>query len=94
MYALLENRRATYVVMNGAGLPCIPRATTDLVYVRMHGPDPETMYAGSYSADDLRRWADRITEWDRQGRDVWMYFNNDPGGNAVRNAQCLQGLLP
>lgn len=93
VYTLLEHRRAAYVVMSGAGLPCIPRATTDFVYVRMHGPDPEAMYAGSYSMDDLRRWAGRIGEWEDQGRDVWIYFNNDPHGHAVRNALFLKGLL-
>lgn len=93
VYALLERRRAAYVVMSGAGLPCIPHATTDFVYVRMHGPDPDAMYAGSYSAHDLQGWADRIAEWDGEGRDVWMYFNNDPYGHAVHNARFLQGLL-
>lgn len=93
VYALLERRDAAYVVMSGAGLPCIPRATTDLVYVRMHGPDPGAMYAGSYSASDLRQWADRITGWRAEGRDVWVYFNNDPDGHAVRNALALRGLL-
>jgi uncharacterized protein YecE (DUF72 family) len=93
VYALLESRRAAYVVMSGAGLPCIPRATTDLVYVRMHGPDPDAMYAGSYSTDELRIWAGRIAEWDDEGRDVWLYFNNDLHGDAVRNAAYLRGLL-
>ena len=93
VYALLANRRVAYVVMSGAGLACIPRATTDFVYIRMHGPDPEAMYAGSYPAEDLRRWADRITAWDGEGRDVWVYFNNDPHGHAVRNAISLRGLL-
>jgi uncharacterized protein YecE (DUF72 family) len=93
VYAVLESRRAAYVVMSGPGLACIPRATTDLVYVRMHGPDPDAIYAGSYSADQLRTWAGRIAEWDGEGRDVWMYFNNDLGGHAVRNANFLRGLL-
>ncbi len=93
VYALLENRRAAYVVMSGAGLPCVPRATTDLVYVRMHGPDPDAMYAGSYPERELRRWAGLIGEWDGDGRDVWLYFNNDLGGHAVRNALTLRGLL-
>jgi uncharacterized protein YecE (DUF72 family) len=92
-YAVLESRRAAYVVMSGAGLPCIPRATTDLVYVRMHGPDPDAMYAGSYSTDELRRWAGRISEWDGEGRDVWVYFNNDLHGHAVLNATFLRGVL-
>ncbi|HWF70381.1 MAG TPA: DUF72 domain-containing protein [Mycobacterium sp.] len=93
VYAVLESRRAAYVVMSGAGLPCIPRATTDLVYVRMHGPDPATMYTGSYSNDDLRSWAGRIAAWDGEGRDVWLYFNNDLYGHAVRNATFLRDLL-
>jgi uncharacterized protein YecE (DUF72 family) len=59
----------------------------------MHGPDPDANYAGSYSDDDLRRWADRIAKWDGDGTDVWMYFNNDLGGHAVRNALALRDLL-
>jgi uncharacterized protein YecE (DUF72 family) len=93
VYELLERHRAAYVVMSGAGLACVPRATTDLVYVRMHGPDQHAIYAGSYDDDELRGWADRITEWDGEGRDVWMYFNNDLGGHAVRNALKLRELL-
>ncbi|WP_156690231.1 DUF72 domain-containing protein [Mycobacterium sp. Marseille-P9652] len=93
VYALLEARRAAYVVMSGAGLACIPRATTDLVYVRMHGPDPDAMYAGSYPDSELRRWADLIADWEGEGRDVWMYFNNDLGGHAVRNALTLREML-
>lgn len=93
VYALLEHHRAAHVVMNGAGLKCVLRATTDVVYMRMHGPDSENLYAGSYSDDDLRWWADRITEWDEQGRDVLVYFNNDGQGYAVRNARTLRGLL-
>lgn len=90
MYELLEKRGAAYVVMSGGGLPCILRATAGFVYVRLHGPDPQAMYGGSYSADDLRWWAARISEWDAQGRDVYVYFNNDLGGNAVRNARDLK----
>jgi uncharacterized protein YecE (DUF72 family) len=93
VYRLLENHRAAYVVMSGAGLSCIPRVTTDFVYIRMHGADQDAIYAGSYSNDELRSWADRIAGWDRDGTDVWMYFNNDLDGHAVRNALSLRELL-
>ncbi|HSS25364.1 MAG TPA: DUF72 domain-containing protein [Mycobacterium sp.] len=93
VYELLEDHRAAYVVMSGGGLVCVPRATTDLVYVRLHGPDQDAIYAGCYSDNELRRWADRIARWDRDGVDVWVYFNNDLGGHAVRNALTLQELL-
>ena len=92
-FELLERHRAAYCIMSGAQLPCILRATSGLVYLRLHGPSDEHLYGGSYSDDDLRWWADRINEWAAQGREVFAYFNNDGGGNAVRNADRLRELL-
>jgi uncharacterized protein YecE (DUF72 family) len=63
------------------------------VYVRLHGPDRHHLYGGSYSPDDLQWWADRIREWDGMRRDVFVYFNNDGHGHAVRNAGTLRQLL-
>ena len=93
VFAVLERHRTAYCVMSGAGLPCLLRATSDLVYIRLHGPDRRSLYAGSYSNDDLAWWADRIREWEAQDRSVYAYFNNDGGGNAVRDALVLRGLL-
>ena len=91
--ALLAEHAAAYCVMSGADLPCLLRATTDFVYVRMHGPDQHHLYAGSYSDADLSWWADRVREWSGAGQDVFVYFNNDGDANAVRNARALQGQL-
>jgi uncharacterized protein YecE (DUF72 family) len=93
VFELLERHEAAYVVMSGAGLPCVPRATSGLVYVRMHGPSQDSLYAGSYPDDALRQWADRIGEWQGEGRNVDVYFNNDLGGHAVRNAWTLKEML-
>jgi len=93
VFALLERHRAAYVVMSGAGLPCVLRATAPLVYLRLHGPDHDWLYGGSYSDADLHWWGDRIREWQSDGRDVYAYFNNDGGGNAVRNARTLRAIL-
>ena len=91
--SLLERHRAAYCVMSGAHLPCVLRATAPFVYVRLHGPDPQHLYGGSYCHDDLRWWGERIQEWQRMERDVFVYFNNDGDGNAVRNAVTLKRLL-
>jgi uncharacterized protein YecE (DUF72 family) len=93
VFAVLERHRAAYCVMSGAGLPCVLRATAPFVYVRLHGPDPSHLYGGSYSESDLHWWADRINEWQATGKEVFAYFNNDGGANAVRNAQRLRALL-
>ena len=93
VYALLERHGAAYCVMSGAGLPCVLRATAPFVYVRLHGPDDASLYAGSYPDADLRWWADRIGEWARDGRDVYAYFNNDDSGFAVEDARWLADRL-
>jgi uncharacterized protein YecE (DUF72 family) len=93
VYGLLERHGAAYCVMSGAHLPCVLRATAAFVYVRMHGPDTGHLYAGSYSDDDLRWWADRVGEWAGAGREVFVYFNNDGHGHAVRNADRLREFV-
>jgi uncharacterized protein YecE (DUF72 family) len=64
IFALLEAHLAAYCVMSAANLPCTLRATTDLVYLGMHGPDRHHLYSGSCPDADLTWWADRIREWD------------------------------
>jgi uncharacterized protein YecE (DUF72 family) len=92
VYELLERHHVAYCVMSGARLPCVLRATAPFVYLRMHGPDHDALYAGSYSDADLRWWRDRIVEWLGQSLDVYAYFNNDGDGHAVRNARTLREL--
>ncbi|QVI29568.1 DUF72 domain-containing protein [Mycolicibacterium neoaurum] len=93
VYDLLRGHGAAYVVMRGPGLPCVVTATAGLAYLRLHGPGEEAMYSGSYDTEELRRWAREIRAWDAEGRDVLVYFNNDLGGHAVRNAQELRDML-
>jgi len=93
VFSLLERHGAAYCVMSGAGMPCVPRATTDTVYLRLHGPDPQRLYVGSYTEAELESWARRIAQWRREGLDVVAYFNNDGGGAAVRDARRLRTLV-
>jgi uncharacterized protein YecE (DUF72 family) len=93
VFELLERHQVAYCVMSGADLPCLLRATAPFVYVRLHGPDRQHLYGGSYSDDDLRWWAARLHEWVQMGKEVFVYFNNDGEGNAVHNAFTLRGML-
>lgn len=58
------------------------------VYVRFHGPGGR--YFGRYERRRVADWAGRLAEQWRGGRDVYAYFNNDPEGMAVFNAQELR----
>jgi uncharacterized protein YecE (DUF72 family) len=104
--AVLEVRHASWLVpetferLGKAGValclhdarvqPVVGPVTADFVYVRRHGaPGP----SGSYAGATLRADARRIRGWLGEGRDVYVYFNNDGGGAAVRNALQLRRLL-
>ena len=68
--------------------------TTDWTYVRFHGPDAlERPYHGSYGEARLSWWADRLGHLLDQGRDVYVYFNNDWHGHAVNDAVFLRERL-
>lgn len=67
--------------------------TTDWTYLRFHGPDAVAHpYRGRYTGRRLWRPARRLQTWLDEGADVYAYFNNDPGGAAVRNAVLFGSL--
>jgi uncharacterized protein YecE (DUF72 family) len=66
--------------------------TASFVYVRRHGPLHR--YRGRYPDATLDADATSIRGWQREGRDVYVYFNNDVGGHAVRDAIRLLARLP
>jgi uncharacterized protein YecE (DUF72 family) len=65
--------------------------TADFVYIRLHGPGNK--YQGSYNKRALQTWAGRCREWLKNKKDVYIYFDNDQAGYAVKNAQQLQALM-
>jgi len=60
-------------------------------YLRRHGPGGA--YAGSYPASSLRADARWIRLQVGAGRDGFVFFNNDVGGCAVRDALTLRRLV-
>lgn len=68
--------------------------TTDWVYVRFHGPAAlEHPYRGRYGPEGLSAAAERLDRWRGEGCDVYAYFNNDIGAEAVRDATWLRDEL-
>jgi uncharacterized protein YecE (DUF72 family) len=60
------------------------------VYVRRHyGPGK----GGNYPKKSLDRDVTQIRAWLKIGLDVYVYFNNDMGGHALRNAKYVQAAL-
>lgn len=65
--------------------------TADFVYIRLHGPGKK--YQGNYTRAALKKWAQKCENWQKKGKDVYVYFDNDQNGHAVANAATLLSLL-
>lgn len=65
----------------------------DYVYVRRHGMLPGKKYQKLYSEAEMKRDARQVKKWLKEGKDVFVYFNNDVFGHAVMNADQLVGLV-
>jgi len=82
--SLLERHRAALCLADSPRRKQPTWRTADWGFVRFHegrGSD-----APGYERDVLQRWVARIAEmWPRQG-DVFVYFNNDTAGHAIRDA--------
>jgi uncharacterized protein YecE (DUF72 family) len=91
-YQLMRSYDVACVVADTAGRwPRVFEVTADFVYVRLHG-DRE-LYTSGYSAGALDDWADRCRRWAADGRDVFVYFDNDAKGYAPHDAEALLGRL-
>jgi uncharacterized protein YecE (DUF72 family) len=90
--ALLRKHRIGLVVADTAGKwPRMFQATADFVYVRLHGDI--RIYTSGYSSRALDGWARRIRGWDRDGLDVYVYFDNDVKVRAPFDALNLMRKL-
>jgi uncharacterized protein YecE (DUF72 family) len=90
--ALLRKHGIGLVVADTAGKwPRMFHVTADFVYVRLHGDIK--IYTSGYSDRALASWARRIRNWDRDGRDVYVYFDNDVKVRAPFDALNLMRKL-
>jgi uncharacterized protein YecE (DUF72 family) len=90
--SLLKEHDIGLVVADTAGKwPKLFHVTSDFVYVRLHGDIK--IYTSGYSERALASWARRIREWSRDGRDVYVYFDNDVKVRAPFDALNLMRQL-
>ena len=91
IYRILRRHNAAFCIFEIAGTFSGLEVTADFTYVRLHGPGGA--YQGSYSAETLEAWAERIRGWQRGLRAIHIYFDNDQAAYAVENALELKRML-
>jgi len=86
-WEILRKYKAAAVFQDFPDWPIFEEVTADFVYLRFHGK--ESLYASCYTKKELESWAKKIKNWQKQGLDVYAYFNNDALGYAIENAKKL-----
>lgn len=90
-YTLLQKYNVALVAGQSSRWPGVRHITADVAYIRMHGP--EKLFASSYSKQQLTELAAYIQNISPKVKRVYVYFNNDFHGYALKNARSLQKLL-
>ena len=65
--------------------------TSDTIYIRFHGAAGR--YSGDYPKSQLQNWAKWIKGKSKKARGVYVYFNNDAHGHAIKNAKQLKDMV-
>ena len=90
--AALARAGVALVLADTAGRwPALRERTAGFAYLRLHGETE--LYASGYSPASLERWAALVREEAAGGRDVLVFFDNDVGGHAPRDAVALSRAL-
>jgi uncharacterized protein YecE (DUF72 family) len=92
VYDLLSSYNCAFCIYQLAGHQSPKEITADFIYIRLHGPG-QNKYQGSYTDGQLNEWAKQCLAWQKQHKDIYIYFDNDQKGYAALNAQRLIGLL-
>lgn len=90
VYRLLADHGIALCIPVGSGLHPDRVTTSSFTYVRMHrGQEPR----GGFSTSELQHWAAQVRALRGAGKEVYVYFNNDWEGFAIRDAFALEKLL-
>ena len=88
---LLRSHGVALVIGDHPTRPWQPRElTTNWTFIRFHAGSRG--HRGNYSEAELEEWAQRIERW-RAEAEVFVYFNNDWEGFAIRNGLQLKERL-
>lgn len=91
VYEILRRYGAGMCVFDMPGLSCPLIATSGFAYIRFHGS--QSLYSSCYSEEELAGWAEGIKKLAGDLERVYIYFNNDVQGFALKNAATLRGYL-
>lgn len=89
VYTALKEHGISFCAVSAPRMPEEFPSGQPLAYFRLHGRSQ--WYRHDYSAGELNVWKKRILT--SGAKEVWVYFDNDHNGYAVKNALQLRRML-
>jgi len=89
IYKILRKYNVAWVIADSPRYPRVDEVTADFVYIRLHGS--KVLFASKYTEKELSSLATKIKKW-LKSADIYVYFNNDAYGYAIKNARELLNL--
>ncbi|MCD6249272.1 MAG: DUF72 domain-containing protein [candidate division Zixibacteria bacterium] len=104
MYDRFRAEGIGYVAVDEPSLPGLLNpdcfATTDTVYIRLHGRNAEQWWDGGplrydykYSEDELASWKNKLAKIMKKVKTGYVFFNNCHLGQAARNASQFAEMI-
>ena len=90
-YQILEEHGAALCYSSTPRYPTFFLDSTPFIYSRFHGK--EKLYSSCYSHEELQEWAKTFRGCLEEGKDIYVYFDNDAKGYAIQNARELLRFL-
>ena len=93
VYEIIKAFKMSVCYADWPGLDVSISCDFPFIYIRRHGPVGKRLYTGCYSLEEIKKDAIFIKKCLKKGKDVFIYFNNDAFGYAVKNALELKRLI-
>jgi uncharacterized protein YecE (DUF72 family) len=91
IFDILRKYNSAHVALSSLGMPMNLSVTCDIIYIRFHGLEGGA--AHDYTRNELESWAEFIVRQAKQGRTIYVYFNNDINVRAPDNARMLMEMV-
>lgn len=90
VYKILSDNKVSFCSISSPDFPDEIITTNEIGYLRFHG-EGKNWYDYLYSENELKAWHYKIR---KSGvKEMYIYFNNDIGANAVKNALQLKNIF-
>jgi uncharacterized protein YecE (DUF72 family) len=91
VYNILEENNVAFCISDTPRYPYAEVITANFSYIRLHGHTE--LYASNYTEEQLKHYAGLIKKLNKTNIPVYLYFDNDFEGYAVKNALQIIKML-